>query len=221
MFGRVFRDNAKESAKVKKECKEIYRRERPKQNKRPFSKGPSFSKQDGGGFATFIKKFDYQRQSGNQGYKSRRLPGKKIQQKGSFLRQKHSSAKKSQQGRNLYQENCSCTNFRRKFTINSSNTLVKGYTPNGAKLISKYKSQQFSFSRKTAIFCKTLGKIDKQPRNFRMGVWSKSRLHFGTISGKSSTSSKNVSTGILASDEGGGIYVKEGSHPKNILMSQK
>ena len=39
----------KENAKVKKkECKEIYRRESPDQNKRPFSKGPSFSKQDGG-----------------------------------------------------------------------------------------------------------------------------------------------------------------------------
>ena len=49
-----------------------------------------------------------------------------------------------------------------------------------------------------------------------MGVWSKNRLHFGTISGKSSTSSKNVSTGILASDKGGGIYVEEGSHPKKI-----
>ena len=49
-----------------------------------------------------------------------------------------------------------------------------------------------------------------------MGIWSKNRLHFGTISGKSSTSSKNVTTGILASDEGGGIYVEEGSHLKNI-----
>ena len=49
-----------------------------------------------------------------------------------------------------------------------------------------------------------------------MGIWSKNRLYFGTISGKSSASSKNVSTGILASDKGGGIYVKEGSHPKNI-----
>ena len=49
-----------------------------------------------------------------------------------------------------------------------------------------------------------------------MGAWSKNRLHFGTISGKSSTSSRNVSTGILASDKRGGIYVEEGSHPKNI-----
>ena len=31
----------------KKECKKIYRREHPDQNKRPFSKGSSFSKQDG------------------------------------------------------------------------------------------------------------------------------------------------------------------------------
>ena len=64
------------------------------------------------------------------------------------------------------------------------------------------------------MFCKTLEKIDKQPRNFRMGVWSRNRLDFGTISGKSSTSSKNVTTGILASDKGGGIYVEEGSNSK-------
>ena len=33
----------------KKECKETYRHERLEQNKRPFSKGPSFSKQEGEG----------------------------------------------------------------------------------------------------------------------------------------------------------------------------
>ena len=53
-----------------------------------------------------------------------------------------------------------------------------------------------------------------------MGVWSKNRLHVGTILGKSSTSSKNVSTGILASDKEGGIYVEEGSHPKNICETK-
>ena len=101
LFGRVFRDHVKETAKVKKEGKEIYRPERPDQNKRPFNKGPSFSKQDGGRFATFTKKFDYQRQSGgNHGHKNRRFPGKKIQQKGNFLQQKHSSVNKTQQGRN-------------------------------------------------------------------------------------------------------------------------
>ena len=42
MFGRVFRDYVKETAKVKKECKDIYCRERPEQNKRPFSKGSLF-----------------------------------------------------------------------------------------------------------------------------------------------------------------------------------
>ena len=55
-----------------------------------------------------------------------------------------------------------------------------------------------------------------QPQNFRMGVWSKNRLRFGTIFGKSSTSSKNVSARILVSDKGGGIYVEEGNHPINI-----
>ena len=130
LFGRVFRDHMKETAKVKKECKEIYRRERPDQNRRPFSKGHSFSKQDGGRFATFTKKFDYQRQSGrNQGYKNRRFSGKKIQQRGNFLQQRHSSVKKTMQGRKLYQGNCSSTTFRWKFTRNSSIKPVKGNTP--------------------------------------------------------------------------------------------
>ena len=43
-----------------------------------------------------------------------------------------------------------------------------------------------------------------------MGVWSKNRLHFGNISGKNSTLSKNFNTGILASDKGGRIYIEEG-----------
>ena len=112
-------------SKVKKECKEIYRRERPEQNKRPFNKVPLFSREDGRRFAKFTKKFDYQRQSGgSQGYKDRRFPGKKVQQKGNFLQQKHSSVKKTQQGRNLYQAKCSSTTFRWKFTRNSSITPV-------------------------------------------------------------------------------------------------
>ena len=44
LFGRVFRDYVKETAKVKKECKEIYRRERPDQNKR----APHFQNKMGG-----------------------------------------------------------------------------------------------------------------------------------------------------------------------------
>ena len=49
-----------------------------------------------------------------------------------------------------------------------------------------------------------------------MGVWSKNRLHFGTTSGKSCTSSKNACTGVLASGKRGWIYVEDGSHPKTI-----
>ena len=50
----VMKDQAELSEKptgdlFKKESKKIYRRERSDQNKRPFSKGSSFSKQDGGG----------------------------------------------------------------------------------------------------------------------------------------------------------------------------
>ena len=88
--------NFEETAKFKKECKETYCLERPEQNKRPFNKDPSFSKQDGGQFATFTKNFDYQWQNGgSQGYKNRRFPGKKMQQKVNFLQQKNSSVEKN------------------------------------------------------------------------------------------------------------------------------
>ena len=46
------------------------------------------------------------------------------------------SQKKTQQGRNLYQANCSSTTFRWKFTRNISITPAKGYTPVGKKIIS-------------------------------------------------------------------------------------
>ena len=49
IFNRVFRGHVKETVKVKKEFKEVYRREQPEQNKQPISKGPSLSKQDGWG----------------------------------------------------------------------------------------------------------------------------------------------------------------------------
>ena len=86
---------------------------------------------------------------------------RKYNKKATFFNKNIPQLKKTQQGRNLYQGNCSVTTFRRKFTRNSSIRPVKGYTPNGAELISKCKSQQFSSSRKAAIFCKTLEEINK------------------------------------------------------------
>ena len=84
--------------------------------------------------------------------------------------------------------------------------------------ISKCKSQQFSFSRKAAIFWKSLEKTDKQPRNFRVGVWSKNRLllllepfqkkvpHHPKMRAKESLLvTKELESGI-----------EEGSHPKSI-----
>ena len=58
----------------KKECKKIYRRERSDQNKQPFSKGSSFSKQDGevAENRNIYEKFHYQWRSISQ---SRRFPG--------------------------------------------------------------------------------------------------------------------------------------------------
>ena len=44
-----------------------------------------------------------------------------------------------------------------------------------------------------------------------MDVWSKVRLHVGSISRKF----KNVYTETLACDQGGGIYVNGKSHPEN------
>ena len=164
LFGRVFRDHVKETVKVMKEYKEIYHREHPDQNKWPFNKGHSFSNQDGGRFATFTKKLDYQRQSsGNQGYKNKRFPGKKIQQRGNFLQQKHSSVEKTQQGRNLYQGNCSSTTFRWKFTRNSSITSVKGYTPIGAKIFPNVKVGNFSLAGRLQYFVNHWKKLTSSP----------------------------------------------------------
>ena len=58
----------------KKECEKIYHRERRDQNKRPFSKGSSFSKQDGevAENRNIYEKFHYQWRSISQ---SRRFPG--------------------------------------------------------------------------------------------------------------------------------------------------
>ena len=201
LFGRVFRDHVKETAKVKKECKEIYRRERPDQNKR----APHFQNKMGGDWQHLQKcLITNVKMVAVKGIKTEGFRVIKYNKKATFFNKNFRQLKKTQQGRNLYQGNCSSTTFRWKFTRNSSITPVDRYTPNGAQFISKCKGRQFFSSRKAAIICKTLEKINKQPRNF------------GTISGKSSTSSKNVSTGVLARDKGGGIYVEEGSHPKNF-----
>ena len=94
----------------------------------PLVRAPHFLNKKGrGGNRNIYKKFYYQRRSVSYRYKSRRFTGKKIQQKGNFLQQKHSSAKRKHSN-----------------------------TPNDAKPISKRKSQQFSSSRRAAIFSKTL-----------------------------------------------------------------
>ena len=86
LFGRVFRDHVKETAKFKKECKEIYCRERPDQNKWPFNKGPSFPKKNRAQCATFTKKLGYQRQSvGYQGYKTEGSLVRKYKKKATFF----------------------------------------------------------------------------------------------------------------------------------------
>ena len=105
-----------------------------------------------------------------KGIKIEDSPVRKYNKKATFFYKNIPWLKKTQQGRNLYQGNFSSTTFRWKFTRNSLITPVKAYTPTGVKLISKCKSQQFSSSRKAAMFCKTLEKIDLQPRNFRMVV---------------------------------------------------
>ena len=118
----------------------------------------------GGDSQHLKKKFDYQRQSGgNQGYKYRRFPGEKIKQKGNFLQQKHSSVKKTQQGRNLYQGNCSSTTFRWTFTRNSSITPVKRYTPIGAKIFPNVKVGNFPLAGRLQYFVKHWKKLTSNP----------------------------------------------------------
>ena len=107
-----------------------------------------------------MKKFDYQRQSGgSQEYKNRRFPGNKIQQKGNFLQQKRSSVKKTQQGRNLYQANCSSTTFRWKFTRNSSITPVKVVR----NLFPNVKISNFPLAGRLQYFVKHWKKLTSNP----------------------------------------------------------
>ena len=84
----------KETAKVKKESKETCHRERLEKTNGLLITAPHFQNKMEGDFLQ-LKKIVYQRQiCDSQGYKNRRFPGKKIQQKGSFLLQEHASVKK-------------------------------------------------------------------------------------------------------------------------------
>ena len=97
--------------------------------------GPLFSKEDGGRFDIFTEKFDYQRQSGSQGYNNKRIC-KKMPQGVDLLQQNRSRAKETHQTRgNLFQKIHSPSNYKWKFTRNNSHTPVKGLIANGIKFI--------------------------------------------------------------------------------------
>jgi len=78
----------------------------------------------------------------------------------------------------------------------SIKTPTKTSASHGTETISRKRNRKFSTCRKTAIFFRKLESTDKGSKNFRMGVWSKNRLHGGTISGKVSSSGTNVITGV-------------------------
>ena len=138
-----------------------------------------------------------------------------MQRKVNFLQWKHSSVEKKHSTEEIYNKETvllallgkSLSEIVSLHQLRHIHQLVQNLFPN-------VKVSNFPLAGRLQYFGKHWKKLTCNPKILE---WvSKNRLHFGTISEKSSTSSKNVSTGILVSDKGGGNYVEEGNHPKNI-----
>ena len=216
LFGESFRKTLKDTAKAKKESKEVFHEKY--HNKRPFRKGPSSSsfsnkQQDGGRMAVFRKrrwennnhiqsrggKF----QGGNSGYGShtqQKFYGKKNFEKGTLPQ--HSTPKGQRKA-----------NFTRVCGDNPT-TSVEPCTSNVTKIVSKKGYRQTSFSRKVKTLCKKLESVDKQSRNSTVGIRSKNRFHVRTHSAKNFSSDKNVGARILSNRPGSESYVGERCHSK-------
>ena len=184
LFGKSFRKHVVDTAKAKKESKEVYGNRRPDVNKRPFRKGPSFQRENGGRTAVFSRgNSTYQNKGGkfvggyNNNYNrsqgsSKGFNGKKEFQEGTFLQHGFSGK------------------------ISSRNTRLNSLASAGfcsssdKKLVSKAGNTEIPISRKTAVFYKKLAVSDKQPRNFGMGVRFKNSIS-GTAKTKSPTHTRH------------------------------
>ena len=150
LFGHVFRDHVKETAKVKNECKEIYAVSVQNKINGTLVKSSHFQNKMGG-FATFTRKFDYQRQSGgSQGYKKEDYLVRKYNKKATLFNKNIPELKTHSK-----KEIC----FKETVPLPISGRILPEIVPlhqlrDIYPLLRNYKNQQFSSSRKTAIFCK-------------------------------------------------------------------
>ena len=205
LFGKQFRKQIIETAKTRKESKDVYQPRRSSVNKRPFRASPSFRKENGGRTATFTRISSAYRggYSNNRGgyynnrggyYNNRGFNGKKeLQQNGSLL---HS----------LHFKNRAITS--KYYSVDSIRTCP----PICQKPVSRSSHKQLPTSRKTAVFCKKLENFDKQSRNFGVGNRLKNTIFGGTSAKHSSTSSKYEPESNCFNKPGTGGNVEEGGH---------
>ena len=207
LFGKPFRNHMKDTAKAKKESKEIYdkRQKRPfsvdnkYQNKRPFPRGPSSS---------FSRKRGYEGRSYNNNNNSSRFNPEEKRQNGGF-NQRGWGKKSSTQENGFLRQHGKNT---RVFTRNSTNASTKMCAPNDFKTFPKPKNWEFSTSRKGKTFPSKLENNYKQPRSFKFGFRARNKVFKSPISNESATSNKNVKRTNMFGESRGENHVRERSH---------
>lgn len=174
LFGSSFRKHVIETAKAKKESKEVYKHE----SKRPFRKGPSFQqKHNGGRTAVFTKT---QTQRGGMYDASRSSEGQ-------FKRY---NGKQDSEIRTLPQHDLSGKKSVRNTRDNSVES-VKPRTSIAKKFVFKSGVKKIATCRKTAVLCKKLAKINKRTQHIRVDFRSKNRIYETASAEKPTTSGEN------------------------------
>ena len=160
LFGRRFRKHVVETAKVKKESKEVYRKQ-GSERKLPFQKGPSLQRGKGGRTAIFSKlgndtpKFNAAATSG----RGRDFHGKEKCERTTLPQH-------GQPGKDL-----------KRNTRNIAHRRASKCSPGGKKNVPSTSQMGLPPGRKTAIFCKKLAGFNKQSRNFRNCVRIKNPIY--------------------------------------------
>lgn len=176
LFGKKFRKHVKDTAKVKKESKEIYNKQRV-ERKQPFQKGPSFQRGNGGRTA-FFSKFNNNSPKFGNAANSRR--GRGFNANGKEKYEKTTLPQHGQPGRNI-----------KRYTRNIALKRVTKCSPRGKKYVPWARNMELPPCRKTAILCKQLAGSDKQSRNFRTCIRVKNPIYGGTKTDSTPTSGEN------------------------------
>ena len=151
LFGKKFRKHVMDTAKVKKESKEVYRKQ-GFERKQPFQKGPSFQRGKGGRTAVFSKighdapKFNTAATSG----RGRGFHGKEKCERTSLPQH-------GQPGKDL-----------KRYTRNIAHKRATKCSPRGKKNVPGSTKMGLPPGRKAAIFCKKLAGFNKQSRNLEI-----------------------------------------------------